>query len=174
MKNTINFRDLIVQLSDYSNINEIKWLKNAKNSIPKPILPKIEHIFRTTPHQLTLSPVEAATLLHYHPSNRRYQSAIQDIKKQFGATPLIEQHRSRHEHDFGNKLQSTLESHSAFRGFRLSTQHHMLLSERHYFVDFKLDLPTESIYIEFDEEAHQQKRSYIEKDRLGVWGATEQ
>lgn len=166
MNNTISYQEMIRQLSDYPNINKYHWFETVINNIPESILLKIRHILRISLHQLTLSPEEAATLLHYHPNNQRYQSAIQDIKKQFGATPLIERHRSRHEHDFGNKLQSTLESHPAFRGFRLSTQHHMPLSERHYFVDFKLDLPTGSIYIEFDEEAHQQKRSYIEKDRL--------
>jgi len=166
MNNTINYQELHRQLPDYSNTNEHHWLETVKNSIPDSILAQIGRIFRKSPHQLYLSPVEAATLLHYHPNNQRYQSAIQDIEQQFDATPLIEQHRSRHEHDFRNKLQSTLELHPAFRGFSLSTQHYMQLSGRHYFVDFKLELPTETIYIEFDEDAHQKDCRYVKNDPI--------
>lgn len=160
--NKTYYLDLKELVPDYSH----DWLAEVKNNIPDSISSKIRHVFTTIFYERCVPFKEAATLLHYHPNNQRYQPLIKQIEQQHGVTPLIEQHRSRHEHDFGNKLQSALESHPAFRGFRLNTQHHMPLPERHYFVDFKLDLPTESIYIEFDEEAHQQKRSYIEKDRL--------
>lgn len=73
---------------------------------------------------------------------------------------------SRHEPHFHTELEATLQSHPAFRGFSLSTQHYMQLSGRHYFVDFKLDTPSGTIYIEFDEEAHQKDSRYIKNDPI--------
>lgn len=164
MNNTISYQELHRQLPDYSNTNAYQWRENVRNNIPDLILPK--RIFRKNPYQLMLSPAEAATLLHYHPNNQLYQPLIKKIEQQYGATPRIEPYRSPNEFNFGNKLQSALESHPAFRGVRRSTQHHMLLSERHYFVDFKLDTPSGTIYIEFDEEAHQKDSDYIKNDPI--------
>lgn len=161
--NQTYYLDLREVVPDYSH----NWLDEVKYYLPESIFFKLIDVFTLPHYEQYLSFSEAATLLHYHPNHRRYQSIIKDIEQQYGATPLIEGKRSRYEHNFGNKLQGTLRSHSAFRGFYLSTQHCVRFTEKEYYVvDFKLDTPSGTIYIEFDEEAHQQKRSYIENDPI--------
>lgn len=97
-------------------------------------------------------------------TNEHYQLKIVSNYSPDSILPPRKDGHSRYELHFHTKLVATLQSHPDFRGFSLSTQHHMPLPERHYFVDFKLVIPTETIYIEFDEEAHQKKRYYIKKD----------
>lgn len=161
--NKTYYLDLREIVPDYSH----NWLDEVKDYLPDSIFLKIRYVFTLSHYERYLSFSEAATLLHYHPKNQYYQSIIKDIEQKYGATPLIEEKRSRHEHNFGNKLQGTLRSHSAFRGFYLSTQHRVWFTEKDYYVvDFKLDTPSGTIYIEFDEEAHQKDSRYIKKDRL--------